>query len=102
MMTTSWALKIRTICSSVKRTGTRRIHYCLIYLIDLHCSAAATDDERLHMQDVGLFHLGEYVNVFRHGSLVMQHLGENSTPIQGSVLYGTVSGSIGAFSLNFV
>lgn len=58
-------------------------------------SAAATDEERLHMSDVGLMHLGEYVNVFRHGSLVMQHLGENSTPIQGSVLYGTVAGSIG-------
>jgi len=61
-------------------------------------SAAATDEERLHLQEVGLFHLGEYVNVFRHGSLVMQHLGENSTPSQGSVLYGSVSGAIGLVS----
>jgi DNA damage-binding protein 1 len=60
-------------------------------------SAAATDEERLHLQEVGLFHLGEYVNVFRHGSLVMQNLGEKNTPIQGSVLFGTVSGSIGQF-----
>ena len=58
-------------------------------------SAAATDEERLHLQEVGLYHLGEYVNVFRHGSLVMQNLGERNTPIQGSVLFGTVSGSIG-------
>ena len=29
------------------------------------------------------------------GSLVMQHPGETSTPTQGSVLYGTVTGAIG-------
>lgn len=58
-------------------------------------SAATTDDERLLLQNAGHIHLGEYVNVFRHGSLVMQHLGENTTPIQGSVLFGTVSGAIG-------
>ncbi|XP_074593114.1 DNA damage-binding protein pic [Brevipalpus obovatus] len=58
-------------------------------------SAATTDDERLLLQNAGHIHLGDYVNVFRHGSLVMQHLGENTTPIQGSVLFGTVSGAIG-------
>lgn len=35
------------------------------------------------------------VNVFRHGSLVMQNLGESSTPTLGCVLFGTVSGAIG-------
>ena len=35
------------------------------------------------------------VNVFRHGSLVMQNIGERSTPTIGCVLYGTVSGAIG-------
>jgi DNA damage-binding protein 1 len=59
-------------------------------------SAATTDEDRLHLQDAGQFHLGEYVNCFRHGSLVMQNLAaEKSTPIQGSVLYATVSGAIG-------
>jgi DNA damage-binding protein 1 len=47
------------------------------------------------MQEVGQFHLGDMVNVFRHGSLVMQHLGESSTPTNGCVLFGTVSGAIG-------
>lgn len=47
------------------------------------------------MQEVGQFHLGDMVNVFRHGSLVMQNLGESSTPTQGCVLFGTVSGAIG-------
>lgn len=47
------------------------------------------------MQEVGQFHLGDMVNVFRHGSLVMQHVGETSTPTQGCILYGTVSGAIG-------
>ncbi|MBN3276002.1 DDB1 protein, partial [Polyodon spathula] len=57
-------------------------------------SAATTDEERQHLQEVGLFHLGEFVNVFCHGSLVMQNLGESSTPTQGSVLLGTVNGMI--------
>ncbi|KAH0621079.1 hypothetical protein JD844_022103, partial [Phrynosoma platyrhinos] len=58
-------------------------------------SAATTDEERQHLQEFGLFHLGEFVNVFCHGSLVMQNLGETSTPTQGSVLFGTVNGMIG-------
>lgn len=61
----------------------------------LHLSAATTDEERQHLQEVGLSHLGEFVNVFCHGSLVMQNLGETSTPTQGSVLFGTVNGMIG-------
>lgn len=58
-------------------------------------SAATTDEERQQMQEVGQFHLGDMANVFRHGSLVMQNLGETSTPTIGCVLYGTVSGAIG-------
>lgn len=61
----------------------------------MSCSAATTDEERQHLQEVGLFHLGEFVNVFSHGSLVLQNLGESSTPTQGSVLFGTVNGMIG-------
>ncbi|KAF0042889.1 hypothetical protein F2P81_004226 [Scophthalmus maximus] len=38
-------------------------------------SAATTDEERQHLQEVGVFHLGEFVNVFCHGSLVLQNLG---------------------------
>lgn len=58
-------------------------------------SAATSEDERQQMQEVGQFHLGDMVNVFRHGSLVMQNLGESSTPTLGCVLFGTVSGAIG-------
>lgn len=58
-------------------------------------SAATTDEERQQMPEVALFHLGDLVNVFRHGSLVMQNVGERTTPTSGHVLYGTVSGAIG-------
>ncbi|KAL3841910.1 hypothetical protein ACJMK2_019999 [Sinanodonta woodiana] len=58
-------------------------------------SAATTEEERQNLEEVGLYHVGEFINIFRHGSLVMQHAGESSTPIQGSVLFGTVNGSIG-------
>lgn len=64
-------------------------------------SAATTDEERQHLQEVGVFHLGEFVNVFCHGSLVLQNLGESSTPTQGSVLFGTVNGMIGRCPDNF-
>lgn len=58
-------------------------------------SAATTDEERQQMPEVAHFHLGDMVNVFRHGSLVMQNVGEKTTPTQGCILYGTVSGAIG-------
>ncbi|XP_053685070.1 DNA damage-binding protein 1 [Sabethes cyaneus] len=57
--------------------------------------AATTDDERQQMPEVAQFHLGDMVNVFRHGSLVMQNIGERTTPTTGCVLFGTVSGAIG-------
>lgn len=47
------------------------------------------------MPEVAQYHLGDMVNVFRHGSLVMQNVGEKTTPTQGCILYGTVSGAIG-------
>ncbi|KRT81570.1 hypothetical protein AMK59_5988, partial [Oryctes borbonicus] len=58
-------------------------------------SAATTDEERSQMQEVGQFHVGDMINVFRHGSLVMQNLGETSTPTSGCILFGTVGGAIG-------
>lgn len=39
--------------------------------------------------------MGDVVNVFRHGSLVMQNVGERTTPNMGCVLYGSVNGAIG-------
>ncbi|TRY64004.1 hypothetical protein TCAL_00788 [Tigriopus californicus] len=58
-------------------------------------SAASTDEERQQMTEVGQIHVGDMINVFRHGSLVMQNLGDTTTPHQGSVLFGTVHGAIG-------
>lgn len=47
------------------------------------------------MTEVGQIHVGDMINVFSHGSLVMQNLGDTTTPHTGSVLYGTVHGAIG-------
>ncbi|KAH8374751.1 hypothetical protein KR200_005352 [Drosophila serrata] len=58
-------------------------------------SAATTDEERQLLPELARFHLGDTVNVFRHGSLVMQNVGERTTPISGCVLYGTCNGAIG-------
>lgn len=57
--------------------------------------AATSDDERQQMPEVAQVHLGDMVNVFRHGSLVMENIGERTTPTSGCVLFGTVSGAIG-------
>jgi len=56
---------------------------------------AATDEERCQMQDAGRIYLGDMVNTIRHGSLVRQHLGDTSVPTTGSILFGTLSGSVG-------
>jgi len=51
----------------------------MVQLLCVYCSAATTDEERQNLQETGLFHLGEFVNVFRHGkymhnSVVMKDL----------------------------
>ncbi|CAM0140049.1 unnamed protein product [Umbelopsis sp. WA50703] len=43
---------------------------------------------------LGEWHLGEYVNRFRHGSLVMSHSESPTTP--QSILFGTINGVLGA------
>jgi len=58
-------------------------------------SAATSDEERRYLQTVGRYHLGDFINVFQHGSLVMNHTIEQSTPVQSSLLFGTVRGAIG-------
>ena len=54
------------------------------------------------MHEIGSIHIGDMINVFRHGSLVMQNLGDSSTPHSGSILYGTVQGAIGIIRLSLL
>ena len=49
------------------------------------------------MQEVGRYHIGDFVEVFHHGSLVMQGVDESSTKTHGCILFGTVHGAIGKF-----
>jgi DNA damage-binding protein 1 len=57
---------------------------------------ATTDEDRARLEPGGCFHVGEFVNRFRHGSLVMKapesEVGSMRLP---TILYGTVSGAIG-------
>jgi len=57
-------------------------------------SDAATDEERGKLELVGEFHLGEFVNRFRHGSLVMRQPESESANIP-TMIFGTVNGVIG-------
>uniref|UniRef100_A0A1B6DPY2 DNA damage-binding protein 1 n=2 Tax=Clastoptera arizonana TaxID=38151 RepID=A0A1B6DPY2_9HEMI len=65
-----------------------------IFLCNKASNDEASEEERLAMRETGNFHVGDMINVFRHGSLVKNH-GQLSTPIEGSIIYGTVNGAIG-------
>lgn len=58
-------------------------------------SKAANEQDRQQMQNVGLFHLGDSVNVFLPGSLVVQHPSESSVDVKRTTLFGTVDGVVG-------
>lgn len=55
---------------------------------------ATTDEERQHLEVVGEYHLGEFVNRFRRGSLSM-HVSESGVSQRSQLLYGTVNGVLG-------
>jgi len=57
-------------------------------------SDAATDEERGRLEIIGEYHLGEFVNRFRHGSLVMKMPEGEGLNLQ-TLLFGTVNGAIG-------
>jgi len=73
-------------------------------------NSEATTDEARHMLNViGEFHLGEFVNAFRHGSLVMKtESGSSSSSendvissfhqVHGNMLYATVNGVLGVMA----
>ncbi len=65
-----------------------------------HSSGQSNEDERKSLQNFGSIHLGEQINVFRHGSLGMQQQSNEllSTHFQCRILSGTVSGSIILFA----
>lgn len=49
------------------------------------------------LQEVGCFGLGEFVNRFRHGSLVMKVPDSEAAKIQ-TLLFGTINGVIGVIA----
>lgn len=60
-------------------------------------SEGATDEERGRLEVVGEYHLGEFVNRFRHGSLVMR-LPDSDIGQIPTVIFGTVNGVIGVIA----
>lgn len=60
-------------------------------------SEGATDEERGRLEVVGEYHLGEFVNRFRHGSLVMR-LPDSEMGQIPTVIFGTINGVIGVIA----
>lgn len=56
---------------------------------------ANNEQDRQQMQQVGMFHLGDSVNVFHPGSIVVQHPSECSIEVKKTTLFGTIDGVIG-------
>lgn len=104
-MTLSLEQRIPSTSSFARRTGAfyyvpSRSITKFMFEKKNYFSAATTEEERQQLTEVGRFHLGDMVNVFRHGSLVMDHAAETlATPTQGCVLFGTVHGAIGEDSV---
>eukprot|EP00743_Colponemidia_sp_Colp-15_P005247 GILK01005646.1.p1 GENE.GILK01005646.1~~GILK01005646.1.p1 ORF type:complete len:1143 (+),score=205.41 GILK01005646.1:93-3431(+) len=55
---------------------------------------SAIDDDRGRLDNVGQYHLGEFINKFRHGSLVMSPVDSDSKHVP-TLIFGTVNGVIG-------
>ena len=55
---------------------------------------AATDEERQRLEVVGEYHVGEFINRFRRGSLAMQ-VSEPGTASTPTLVFGTVNGVLG-------
>jgi len=53
------------------------------------------ENDRAVLQQVGAFHLGDSVNVFHPGSLVVQHPSESSIEVKRATLFGTIDGVVG-------
>ncbi|KAI3824589.1 hypothetical protein L1987_06052 [Smallanthus sonchifolius] len=60
-------------------------------------SEGATDEERGRLEVVGEYHLGEFVNRFQHGSLVMR-LPDSDVGHIPTIIFGTVNGVIGVIA----
>jgi len=58
---------------------------------------ATTDEDRARLEVVGEFHLGDLVNRFKHGSLVMRG-GDSEGPQIPTLIFGTVNGVIGVIA----
>lgn len=58
-------------------------------------SKTSNEQDRQQMQQVGLFHLGDSLNVFHSGSLVVQHPSECIVDVKRTTLFGTVEGVVG-------
>jgi len=60
-------------------------------------SDAASDEERSRLETKGEFHIGEFINRFRHGSLVMRQPDTEFGQIP-TIIFGTVNGVIGVIA----
>lgn len=60
-------------------------------------SDAQSEEERNKLETVGEYHLGEFVNRFRHGSLVMCPPDSEAAQIP-TLIFGTVNGVIGVLA----
>jgi len=66
-------------------------------LFTLRFNESASDEDRCRLNMVGQYHLGDFVNRFREGSLVMR-LPDSDLSKLPTVLFGSINGAIGVIA----
>jgi len=70
---------------------------CNIFTLKKNADAA-TDEERSRLEVIGEYHVGEFVNKFRPGSLRRKVTDNDAVDKYPTVLYGSVNGQIGVLA----
>lgn len=60
--------------------------------------SAETDEDKMRLKQVGLYFLGEQINVFQRGSIIGSQQKDSNKDLQSTnpIIYGTVDGGLGA------
>lgn len=67
-----------------------------LFTVRKNCEGS-TDEERARLEVVGEYHVGEFINRFRHGSLVMR-LPDSDVGQIPTIIFGTINGVIGVIA----
>jgi len=87
----SWMTSLETVDQDTF-LGTE--HSYNLFVLRRNAEAGSDEDETTKLECIAEIHVGEFINRFRHGSLVMKMPVGEGLNLQ-TIIYGTVNGSVG-------